>query len=113
MSHLHAITPSACCRLRAGGIIGDLDEERNVAEVLDVRAPVSRLGVAILLASIGLWVLNAELLQHAYTPEWEKPFCQGLMLKGSWSIMLVAWCGARRWQRIFEVRRHTRGGMRA
>ncbi|KAL1495771.1 hypothetical protein AB1Y20_016633 [Prymnesium parvum] len=89
-------------RLRAGGIIGDLDEERNVAEVLDVRAPVSRLGVAILLASIGLWVLNAELLQHAYTPEWEKPFCQGLMLKGSWSIMLVAWCGARRWQRIFE-----------
>ena len=35
----------------------------------------------------------------AYTPDWDKPYCQGLMLKGSWSVMLLFWLIARRWQR--------------
>jgi len=54
------------------------------------------------LVAVVLWVFNAEMLQRTYTPSWDKPYCAGLMLKGSWSIMMLMWLLASRWQRMFE-----------
>lgn len=96
----------AARRLRADGSIGDSDlDPINVTDDAPVdheHRPVSTLGVVTLLASVLLWVFNAQMLQHVFDPAWDKPYCQGLVLKGSWSVMLLFWSVARHWQRAFE-----------
>ena len=37
---------------------------------------MSRLGTMLLLASVVLWVCNAELLQSAHSVLWDKPYAQ-------------------------------------
>eukprot|EP00966_Prymnesium_polylepis_P328712 7384486-Prymnesium_polylepis.1 len=95
-------------RLRAGGVVGDLPHE--VADAAGgekkkadaERSTINPLGIALVLVAVVLWVFNAEMLQRTYTPSWDKPYCAGLMLKGSWSIMMLMWLLASRWQRMFE-----------
>ena len=69
-------------RLRGHGVVGDLEGEimqealRGDSLKASDTNTVSLLGMTLCLLSVLLWVTNAEFLQRAYTPEWDKPYCQ-------------------------------------
>jgi len=70
--------------------IPEADEAKPNTKVA-TKAPVSIIGMLLLLVSVLIWVTQAELLKTIHSDGWNKPYFQAVMLKSVWAFVLPIW----------------------